>query len=289
MPFLTSERLVLYARLARLHRPIGWLLLMWPTLWAVWIAGQGRPAPWIVAVFVSGVVVMRAAGCVINDYFDRDFDSHVARTQERPLATGEVSVTEALVLFATLLALALGLVLTLNRETLLFAAAGVFIAVTYPLFKRFTHLPQVYLGIAFSWGIPMAFSAQTGTVQPVAWALLFANLLWTVAYDTMYAMADRPDDIKIGVKSSAILLGRYDRLVNTILQLLALAILAVIGYRLDLNSWYYLGLVGAAATTAYQNRLCRNRDRALCLKAFINNTWFGASVFAGIVLSFATT
>ena len=289
MLFLTSERLVLYARLARLHRPIGWLLLLWPTLWAVWIAGQGRPAPWIVAVFVSGVVVMRAAGCVINDVFDRHFDSEVSRTKDRPLATAEVSVTEALVLFAVLLLCALGLVLTLNRETVLLATGGVFIAVTYPLFKRFTYLPQVYLGIAFSWGIPMAFAAQTGTVAPVACALLIANLLWTVAYDTMYAMADRPDDTRIGVKSTAILLGRYDRPTNTILQLLALSVLALIGYRLDLNSAFYLGLFGAAATIAYQHWLCRDRDPVLCLKAFINNTWFGASVFAGILLSYATT
>jgi 4-hydroxybenzoate polyprenyltransferase len=259
---------------------------MWPTLWAVWIAGDGQPQVQIVAVFVTGVIVMRAAGCVINDYFDRAFDPHVQRTRNRPLATGKVSTREALILFAALIMGALGLLLTLNRQTIVLGLIGAAIAISYPLFKRFTHLPQLYLGIAFSWGIPMAFAAQTGRVPALAWWILCANLLWTVAYDTMYAMADRPDDLKIGLKSTAILFGQYDLLVNAVLQALALAVLGIIGWGLHLNGWYYLGLVGAAGTAVYQYRLCRGRDRDMCLKAFINNTWFGACVFAGLVFSY---
>ena len=198
----------LYLRLARLDRPIGWLLLLWPTLWAVWIAGHGAPAWPIVAVFMAGAIVTRAAGCVVNDYFDRDFDRHVERTRKRPLATGEISVRGALVFALCLGLLALALVLTLNPLAQWLAVAGALIAVTYPLFKRFTHFPQLYLGLAFSWGIPMAFAAQQDTVPSLAWILFLANLLWTVAYDTMYAMADRPDDIKIGVNSTAIWFGQ---------------------------------------------------------------------------------
>ena len=286
MGFTVRDRLFLYVRLARLDRPIGWLLLMWPTLWAVWIAGGGQPQVQIVVVFVTGVIVMRAAGCVINDYFDRAFDPHVQRTRNRPLAMGDVSTREALILFAALMMVALGLLLTLNRQAIVLGFIGAAIAISYPLFKRFTHLPQLFLGIAFSWGIPMAFAAQTGRVPALAWWLLCANLLWTVAYDTMYAMADRPDDLKIGVKSTAILFGRYDLLANAVLQALALAVLGIIGWGLHLSGWYYLGLVGAAVTAGYQYRLCRGRDRGMCLKAFITNTWFGACVFAGLVVSF---
>ena len=286
MGFTVRDRLFLYVRLARLDRPIGWLLLMWPTLWAVWIAGGGQPQVQIVVVFVTGVIVMRAAGCVINDYFDRAFDPHVQRTRNRPLAMGDVSTREALILFAALMMVALGLLLTLNRQAIVLGFIGAAIAISYPLFKRFTHLPQLFLGIAFSWGIPMAFAAQTGRVPALAWWLLCANLLWTVAYDTMYAMADRPDDLKIGVKSTAILFGRYDLLANAVLQALALAVLGIIGWGLHLSGWYYLGLVGAAVTAGYQYRLCRGRDRGMCLKAFINDTWFGACVFAGLVVSF---
>ena len=276
MGFTVRDRLFLYVRLARLDRPIGWLLLMWPTLWAVWIAGGGQPQVHIVVVFVTGVIVMRAAGCVINDYFARAFDPHVQRTRNRPLAMGDVSTREALILFAALRMVALGLLLTLDRQAIVLGFIGAAIAISYPLFKRFTHLPQLVLGIAFSWGIPMAFAAQTGRVPALAWWLLCANLLWTVAYDTMYAMADRPDDLKIGVKSTAILFGRYDLLANAVLQALALAVLGIIGWGLHLSGWYYLGLVGAAVTAGHQYRLCRGRDRDMCLKAFINNTWFGA-------------
>ena len=277
----------LYLRLARLDRPIGWLLLLWPTLWAVWIAGHGAPAWPIVAVFMAGAIVTRAAGCVVNDYFDRDFDRHVERTRKRPLATGEISVRGALVFALCLGLLALALVLTLNRLAQWLAVAGALIAVTYPLFKRFTHFPQLYLGLAFSWGIPMAFAAQQDTVPSLAWILFLANLLWTVAYDTMYAMADRPDDIKIGVKSTAIWFGQYDRRANILCQALSLMVLYLLGRHLEFNGIFNLGLSMAAGTAVYQYWLCRQRDRADCFRAFRNNNWFGGAIFAGIVLSYA--
>lgn len=280
------ERLVLYARLARFDRPIGWLLLLWPTLWSLWIAGEGRPQPWNVLVFITGVIVMRGAGCVINDYADRDFDPHVARTQNRPLALGEVSPREALVVFLLLSAVAFCLVLTLNQLTILLSLVGVFLAVTYPFLKRFTHLPQLYLGVAFSWGIPMAFAAEQGEVPMLAWVILLANLLWTVAYDTMYAMSDRPDDLRIGVKSTAILFGRFDLWIVGLLQCAAIATLVVIGRVLGLNGYYYVGLVVAALIACYQLFLCRSRDTDKCLQAFLNNTWLGGVIFTGLVLAY---
>jgi 4-hydroxybenzoate polyprenyltransferase len=280
------EKLKLYWRLARLDRPVGWLLLLWPTLWALWIAADGHPRPAIVAIFVLGVITMRAAGCVINDIFDRDLDPLVERTRTRPLASGAVTVREALVIFFLLLTIAFGLVLLLNHETVLLAVVGAGIAASYPLAKRFTNLPQVYLGVAFSWGIPMAFTAQDSPLMPLAWWLLGTNLLWTVAYDTMYAMADRPDDLKAGIKSTAILFGRFDRVINTTLQILALINLVPIGAYLELNSMFYAGLAGATVTVLYQYRLCADRDRMQCFKAFLNNIWFGGLVFAGIVLAY---
>ena len=283
-----SDRLGLYLRLARMDRPIGSLLLLWPTLWGVWIAGEGSPRPMIVTIFIAGVIVMRAAGCIVNDYLDRDFDRNVTRTRNRPLATGEVSGREAAALFAILIAIALGLVLTLNRLTLLLAIVGVVLTLTYPLFKRFTHLAQFYLGIVFSWGIPMAFAAQQDALPVIAWALLLANLLWTVAYDTMYAMSDRPDDQKVGIKSTAILIGHYDLIFNAGFQVAALAGLLFIGRALELNLWFYAGLLVATGTVIYQNRLCKDRDRDLCFKAFLNNTWFGAAIFLGIVMAYLT-
>ena len=283
-----SDRLGLYLRLTRMDRPIGWLLLLWPTLWGVWIAGEGSPRPMIVTIFIAGVIVMRAAGCIVNDYLDRDFDRNVTRTRNRPLATGEVSGREAAALFAILIAIALGLVLTLNRFTLLLAIVGVVLTLTYPLFKRFTHLAQFYLGIVFSWGIPMAFAAQQDALPVIAWALLLANLLWTVAYDTMYAMSDRPDDQKVGIKSTAVLIGHYDLIFNAGFQVAALAGLLFIGRALELNLWFYAGLLVATGTVIYQNRLCKDRDRDLCLKAFLNNTWFGAAIFLGIVMAYLT-
>ena len=283
-----SDRLGLYLRLIRMDRPIGSLLLLWPTLWGVWIAGEGSPRPMIVTIFIAGVIVMRAAGCIVNDYLDRDFDRNVTRTRNRPLATGEVSGREAAALFAILIAIALGLVLTLNRFTLLLAIVGVVLTLTYPLFKRFTHLAQFYLGIVFSWGIPMAFAAQQDALPVIAWALLLANLLWTVAYDTMYAMSDRPDDQKVGIKSTAILIGHYDLIFNAGFQAAALTGLLFIGRALELNLWFYAGLLVATGTVIYQHRLCKDRDRDLCFKAFLNNTWFGAAIFLGIVMAYLT-
>jgi 4-hydroxybenzoate polyprenyltransferase len=282
------DKLGLYLRLTRMDRPIGWLLLLWPTLWGVWIAGEGSPRPVVVAIFIAGVIVMRAAGCIVNDYLDRDLDRHVARTRNRPFATGEISGREGAILFAVLITIALGLVLTLNRLTLLLAIVGVVLTLTYPLFKRFTHLPQLYLGIVFSWGIPMAFAAQQDTLPMIAWTLLFANLLWTVAYDTMYAMSDRSDDQQVGIKSTAILIGRHDLIFNAAFQAAALIVMLFVGLTLEFGVWFYAGLLAAGGAAIYQNRLCKDRDRHLCFKAFLNNTWFGAAIFAGIVMAYLT-
>ncbi|HSW52209.1 MAG TPA: 4-hydroxybenzoate octaprenyltransferase [Sulfuricaulis sp.] len=275
-----------YAQLMRLHRPIGILLLLWPTLWALWIAGQGRPDAHVFVVFVLGVVLMRSAGCVINDYADRDFDPHVARTRDRPVAAGRVSPREALVLFAVLSLIAFALVLTLNRLTILLAFAGAFLAATYPFLKRYTHLPQFYLGMAFGWGIPMAFAAQTGGVPGLAWILFAANIFWAVAYDTAYAMVDREDDLKVGVKSTAILFGRHDRALIFVFHMAAIALLALTGALAGLGLGYYAGLTAAAGFALYQQRLLRHRDRDGCFRAFLNNNWFGAAVFAGLVVDY---
>ena len=281
------EKLKLYWRLARLDRPVGWLLLLWPTLWALWIAADGHPRPAIVAIFVLGVITMRAAGCVINDIFDRDLDPLVERTRTRPLASGAVTVREALMIFFLLLTIAFGFVLLLNRQTVWLAVVGAAIAASYPLAKRFTNLPQVYLGVAFSWGIPMAFTAQDSPLMPLAWWLLGTNLLWTVAYDTMYAMADRPDDLKAGIKSSAIMFGRFELVINALLQAITLLSLALMGLYLGFGVIFYLGLGAAALTAVYQLYLCKDRDRQQCFKAFLNNIWFGGFVFAGLFFTYA--
>ncbi|HKJ70931.1 MAG TPA: 4-hydroxybenzoate octaprenyltransferase [Gammaproteobacteria bacterium] len=283
-----ATRLGAYARLMRWHRPIGTLLLLWPTLWALWIAGDGAPPAWIVAVFVVGTFLMRSAGCVINDYADRDLDPHVARTRDRPLAAGEVGPREALALFAALGLVAFALVLLLNRLTVYLALVGVVLAATYPFMKRFTHLPQAYLGMAFGWGIPMGFAAVAGEVPAIAWTLFAANICWTLAYDTMYAMEDRPDDLAIGVRSTAVLLGDWDRVAVAAFQLATLALLAVVGAQAGFGGWYALGLLGAVAFGAYQQWLIRRRERGPCLRAFLNNQWLGGAVFAGIVLEYAT-
>jgi len=275
-----------YAMLMRLHRPIGILLLGWPTLWALWIAGQGRPDLRVFIVFVLGVVLMRSAGCVINDYADRDFDPHVERTRDRPIAAGRVSPREALTLFAVLCLIALALVLTLNRQTILLSFAGAFLAATYPFLKRYTHLPQFYLGIAFGWGIPMAFAAQTGGVPPLAWVLFAANVFWAVAYDTAYAMVDREDDLKVGVKSTAILFGRFDRAMVFIFHIMTIVLLALAGALASLGLGYYAGLMAAPGFALYQQRLMRHRDRDGCFRAFLNNNWFGAAVFAGLLIDY---
>ena len=280
------ERLIEYARLMRLDRPIGILLLLWPTLWALWIAGQGRPDPLVLAVFVAGVVLMRSAGCVINDFADRHFDPHVARTRDRPIAAGRVSPREALILFAVLCLLAFGLVLLMNRLTILLSFVAVVLAVVYPFTKRITHLPQVVLGAAFGWAIPMAFAAQTGELPRIAWLLFVVNILWSVAYDTLYAMVDREDDLKIGVKSTAILFGEADRLVVGVLQLLVLLGLSLVGSLAGLGDFYAIGLLVAALLALYQQYLIRERDPRRCFEAFLNNNWFGAAVFAGIALDY---
>lgn len=274
-----------YVRLMRLDRPIGWLLLLWPTLWALWIAGHGRPEPGIVLIFVAGVIVMRAAGCIVNDLADRDFDPHLERTRERPLASRAIGPVEAWALFSALALVALGLVSRLNALTFQLSLVAVFLAVTYPFLKRFTHLPQVYLGVAFSWGIPMAFSALTEEVPTVAWWLLAANLCWTVAYDTLYAMSDRPDDLRIGVKSTAILLGRHDLLGVALFYLGFLVLLVVVGAATAMNVFYYLSVGGAGLVAALLLFQSRTRDRRACFHAFLGNSWIGGIVFAGIVLA----
>jgi len=281
-----KQRLLQYAYLMRLHRPIGIFLLLWPALWALWIAGEGSPDPLVVFVFVAGVVLMRSAGCVINDYADRDFDPHVARTRERPIAAGRVTPREALILFTLLCLLALGLVLLMNSLTIWLSLVGALLAVTYPFMKRYTHLPQVYLGAAFGWAVPMAFAAQTGEVPRVAWLLFVATILWATAYDTMYGMVDREDDLKIGVKSTAILFGESDRLIIAIIQVVLLLALVLAGQAAGLGLYYYFGLLLATALLVYQQYLIRERRPAACFKAFLNNNWFGAAVFGGIVLEY---
>jgi len=280
------ERLGHYWRLMRFDKPIGILLLLWPALWALWIAGQGRPSPLVLLVFVLGVVLMRAAGCVINDFADRSFDPHVERTKRRPIAAGLVSPKEALVLFVGLCLTAFGLVLLMNAYTIALSFVGAFLAASYPFMKRYTHLPQAYLGIAFGWAVPMGFAAQTGSISGVGWQLFVATVLWALIYDTMYAMVDRDDDLKIGVKSTAILFGDYDRHIIGGLQLLMLGMLAGIGLQLGLSVFYYLGLSVAAGLFAYQQILIFHRVKADCFKAFLNNHWFGAAVFAGLALHY---
>ncbi len=281
-----SGRLRDYSQLMRIDRPIGTLLLLWPTLWALWIAGNGRPDPTLVVIFTLGVFVMRAAGCVINDVADEKLDSQVKRTRERPLAAGRVSRREALGLFAALMALAFVLATFLNPLALGLAGVGAFLAATYPFTKRITDLPQVYLGVAFGWGIPMAFAAELGHVPPVGWLLLLANVCWAVAYDTMYAMTDRDDDIVAGARSSAILFGRADRLWVAVFQLATLGLLTGIGLGLGLGSLYYLGLVGALGFALYQQYLIRTRERLPCFAAFLNNNWLGGAIFLGLSLSY---
>lgn len=275
-----------YIQLMRLDRPIGTLLLMWPTLWAVWIAGSGTPSLKTVVIFILGVIVMRAAGCVINDVADRDFDGDVERTRERPLATGAVTVKQALALFAGLGALAFVLVLFLNPLTFWLSFGGIGLAVLYPFTKRFTYLPQLFLGAAFSWAIPMAFAAETHTVPDIAWLLYTANLLWTVAYDTQYAMCDREDDLKLGIKSSAILFGDLDRLMVAVLQGLMLFALVMAGHRLGFAWPWYAGLVGATLCFAFQHRLIRYRERWPSFHAFLNNHWAGACIFIGLYFQY---
>jgi len=284
--FRVQDRLQQYAALMRIDRPIGTFLLLWPTLWAVWVAGQGRPDPHVLLVFIAGVFVMRSAGCVINDFADRGIDPRVERTRDRPIAAGRVAPLEALAVFVALCLIGLGLVATLKPAVMGLAAVGVALAAVYPFLKRVTHLPQLWLGLAFSWGIPMAFAAHSGRVPAIAWWLVAANTCWAVAYDTIYAMVDRADDVKAGVKSTAILLGRYDRAGIALVQILTLGLLVAAGLHLDRNGYYFSGLALAGLLMVYQQLLIRDRNPRACFAAFLNNSWVGASVFVALVLSY---
>ncbi|MGC0151814.1 4-hydroxybenzoate octaprenyltransferase [Chromobacterium vaccinii] len=275
-----------YRQLMRWDKPIGTLLLLWPTLWGLWMATGGKPHLSIVAIFCLGTFLMRSAGCVINDYADRDFDAHVARTSQRPFARGAVSEKEALLLAALLAIASFLLILPLNHLTWLLSVPAVLVAASYPFTKRFFPMPQAYLGIAFSFGIPMGFAAETGAVPVLAWLLLLANLFWVLAYDTAYAIADKPDDLKIGIKTSAITMGDYDVAGVMLCHAVFLALMCGIGVHLALAWPYYLGLAAAAALIALQYRDIRHRDRALCFKAFLDNNRVGAAVFVGLVLGY---
>jgi 4-hydroxybenzoate polyprenyltransferase len=279
-----TERLTLYLQLTRLNRPIGILLLLWPTLWGVWIAGAGKPAWHIVLIFLLGTVLMRSAGCAINDYADRDYDKHVKRTRERPVTSGRITPREAVWVAVGLSLVAFLLILPLNGLTLLLSFPAVFLAASYPFTKRFLAIPQAYLGIAFGFGIPMAFAAQLGSVPPVAWLMLLANVFWAIAYDTEYAMVDRDDDIHLGIHSAALLFGRYDVAAVMGCYAVTLALLALAGQMADLGWAYYAGLAVAACIAIYHYTLIRGRQRERCFKAFLHNNWFGAAVFSGIVL-----
>jgi 4-hydroxybenzoate polyprenyltransferase len=280
------DRLTLYERLMRLDKPIGILLLLWPTLWGLWIAAEGRPGWVLVWIFVLGTVLMRSAGCVINDYADREFDPHVERTRHRPLAAGKVSPREALLLFAVLVLAAAALLLPLRPLVWLLAVVALFLAASYPFTKRFFAIPQAYLGIAFGFGIPMGFAATLGSIPPVAWALLLANVFWAIAYDTEYAMVDRDDDIRIGIRTSALTFGRHDVLAVMLCYGAMLAILAAVGWQLGRGPGFYGGLGAAAVIMGYHYSLIRERERSRCFKAFLHNNWVGAAIFAGIALDY---
>ena len=279
-----KERLNLYEKLMRLDKPIGILLLLWPTLWGLWISSYGHPNWGILWIFVLGTVLMRSAGCVINDYADRDFDRNVSRTQDRPLASGQISAKEALLLAAVLALLAFELILPLDRLVILLSLPALLIAATYPFTKRFFAIPQAYLGIAFGFGIPMAYAANVGAVPPIAWVLLLANMFWAIAYDTEYAMVDRDDDIRIGIKTSAVTFGKYDVLGVMLCYAAMLAILAGVGLRFKFGVLYYAGLLAATGIMGYHYTLIKDRERDKCFKAFLHNNWVGAAIFAGIAL-----
>ena len=280
------DRLKQYWLLSRFDRPIGILILLWPALWALWVASDGRPDLGVLTVICLGVVLMRAAGCVINDYADREFDPHVARTKQRPIAAGKVKPKEALWIFVVLCLCAFGLVLTLNIFTILLSFIAAFLAASYPFMKRYTQLPQAYLGIAFGWAIPMSFSAQTNYIPLVAWVMYLAVVLWALVYDTMYAMVDKEDDLKIGVKSTAILFGSYDRHIMAFLQLIIIGLLIIVGQMKYLSWPYYGGILVATGLFVYQQKLIYYRDKNQCFKAFLNNNWFGMVVFIGLLVDY---
>ncbi len=274
-----------YWQLARFDRPIGSLLLLWPTLWALFLAADGLPDPHVLVVFVFGVIFMRAAGCVINDFADRNFDGHVKRTAQRPMPSGKVTEREALGLFGLLVLVSFLLVLTMNTLTIMLSVVGLLLAAAYPFMKRYTHLPQLVLGVAFGWSIPMAYAAQAGELPTVAWLLFMANILWTIAYDTQYAMVDRDDDLKVGIKSTAILFGRFDKIIIGLLQLGTLVFLIAVGAMLSLGQVYFWFLLLASALFVYQQMLLRGRDREPCFRAFLNNNYVGMLVCIGIAVS----
>src|SRR5688572_13621548 len=281
------ERLAQYWKLVRGDRPIGWLLLLWPTWWGLWLAAEGMPPLWPLVVFTLGVWLTRSAGCVINDYADRWLDPHVERTKDRPLATGAVRGREALALFAVLMLVAFALVLTLNRLTVYLSFIGVLLAASYPYLKRYTYLPQVYLGVAFGWGIPMAFAALRGEVPPLAWLLYVANILWSTAYDTWYAMVDRDDDLRMGSKSTAILFGDLDLVAQGVLYTMFFVALALVGQRAGLGQYYWAAVGVAVLLVAYEFFIARGRQREACFRAFLHNHWVGLAVFAGIAADLA--
>ncbi|OZI13775.1 4-hydroxybenzoate polyprenyltransferase [Sodalis-like symbiont of Philaenus spumarius] len=282
---LTQDRWQVWCRLMRIDKPIGSLLLLWPTLWAFWLAGMAIPTLSTLTVFILGVFFMRAAGCVINDYADRKIDGHVKRTRARPLPSGAIGEKEAKLLFGALVGISFALVLTLNSMTIALSTVALALACVYPFMKRYTHLPQLVLGAAFGWSIPMVFTAVSESLPLSCWLLFLANITWTVAYDTQYAMVDRDDDLRIGVKSTAILFGRLDKLIIGLLQLATLLLLCVIGWQLGLDRIYYIALAGAAGLFLWQQKLIADREREACFRAFLNNNLVGMLIFIGILLS----
>ncbi|MEW5010145.1 MAG: 4-hydroxybenzoate octaprenyltransferase [Cycloclasticus sp.] len=283
---LKKDKLYVYFLLMRLDKPVGILLLLWPTYWALWIAADGSPDGLVFTVFTLGVIMMRSAGCVINDYADRKIDPHVSRTKLRPIASGQVAPVEALQLFALLVLLSFLLVLLMNPLTIYLSFGGLFLAALYPFMKRHTHLPQVFLGMAFAWAVPMVFAAQTNAVPAVAWLLFIATVIWAVVYDTMYAMVDREDDLKIGVKSTAVLFAELDTLIIGFFQLLLLLSFYFIGQKVGLGLYYFLSLAVALLLMVYHQLLIKNREPAKCMAAFLNNNYLGLAVFVGIVLDY---
>ncbi len=284
---MNKDTMIAYLHLMRLHKPIGIYLVLWPTLWALWLAAEGIPALNILLVFVLGVVLMRSAGCVINDFADRKIDGDVQRTKDRPLVTGLISPKQALVLFTILCVIAFLLVLTMNTLTIYLSFGGVALAAIYPFMKRYTYLPQVFLGAAFAWSVPMAYAAETNSLPSIIWLIYMVTLIWTVAYDTMYAMVDRDDDLKIGVKSTAILFGNSDRAIIAFLQVLVVLTLCIIGQQAKLGQYFFLGVVVSSVLFVYQQHLIRHRDREACFKAFLNNNWVGLVLFCALFLDYA--
>lgn len=280
------DRAKQYWLLARFDKPIGTLILLWPALWALWLASDGEPDLTVLIIICLGVVIMRAAGCVINDYADRDFDPYVQRTRLRPIASGKVKPKEALIVFFALCLCAFCLVLFLNIYTILLSFIGAFLAASYPFMKRYTHLPQAYLGVAFGWAVPMSFSAQINNIPLAAWLLYLTVVLWALVYDTMYAMVDKEDDLKIGVKSTAILFGDYDRHIMSVLQIVILGLLVLVGQIEQLGWAYYLSILVAGLLSIYQQKLIFYREKSLCFKAFLASNWFGMAIFAGLVVNY---